>query len=259
MYDLEGKVALVTGAGRGIGRAIAVRLAEEGADVAAADIIGDTATAVAGEIKQIGRRSLAVVADVGNLADVERMVAAVVAELGRIDLLYNNAGVVLYKPAVEIHEDEWDNLFKVNMKGVFLVAQAVAKEMIKQGGGKIINLASVAGKRGVAGLSAYCASKFGVVGLTQSLAWELADSGITVNAMCPGIVDTPMWDKLDAEISSKQGLRRGEAVQRAINTNIIKRVEKPEEVANLAAFLASAESDYITGQSFNVCGGRVFY
>jgi len=259
MYDLQGKVAIVTGAGSGIGRAIALRLAKEGAQVAAVDILGETAMAVADEMRKLGGKALGIVADVGNREDVERMVAAVVAQLGRIDVLYNNAGVVMYKPVVEILEEEWEDLFRVNMKGVFLVAQAVARQMISQRGGKIINLASVAGKRGMPNLSAYCASKFGVVGFTQALAWELADYGITVNAMCPGVVDTPMWEKLDAEICRRQGLPRGEARRRAINTNVIKRVETPEEVANLAVFLASSESDYITGQSLNVCGGRVFH
>ncbi len=259
MYDLQGKAALVTGAGRGIGRAIALRLAEEGADVAAADIVGQTASDVADTMGRLGRKAVAITADVSSAADVDRMVAQTVKSFGRIDLLYNNAGVVVYKPMVETSEEEWDDLFKVNMKGVFLVAKAVANQMIKQGGGKIINIASVAGKRGVAGMSAYCASKFGVVGFTQALAWELANHGITVNAICPGVVDTPMWEKLDAEIGGRQGLPKGEAIRRTINTNIIKRVETPEDVANLAAFLASKESDYITGQSLNVCGGRVFY
>ena len=276
MYNLNGKVALVTGAGgkNGIGRAIATRLAKEGADVAVNDINEHPYTTDQGnwqglsdlvrEIEAMGRRAISVVADVGDAGQVQQMVDQTVAHFGKIDILVNNAGTIAGKdrvPVVDLTEEDWDRVQRVNVKGVFLCSQAVARHLIAQGtGGKIINMSSVTGKRGSARFAAYSASKFAVIGFTQCLAQELAPYQVNVNAICPGLVDTErmghlasvlMPDNLSADEQLTEYTRRSEA---AVPFG---RLAEGEDVAKMAAFLASDEAAYLTGVSITVSGGTV--
>lgn len=276
MYNLNGKVALVTGAGgkNGIGRAIATRLAKEGADVAVNDIAEQPSTADPGkwqglpdlvrEIEAMGQRAISVVADVGDAEQVRQMVRQTVAHFGKIDILVNNAGTIAGKdrvPVVDLTEEDWDRVQRVNVKGVFLCSQAVARHLIAQGtGGKIINMSSVTGKRGSARFAAYSASKFAVIGFTQCLAQELAPYQVNVNAICPGLVDTErmghlasvlMPDTLSADEQLMEYTRRSEA---AVPFG---RLAEGTDVAKMAAFLASDEAAYLTGVSITVSGGTV--
>ena len=271
MYDLHGQVALVTGAGgeRGIGYAIARRLAEEGADVVVNDVSarpypdaewGGLDAAVAA-IEGLGRRSACVVADVGDPQQVDRMVAEALEKMGRIDILVNNAGTLAgwdRVPVVELEVDLFDAVQRTNVRGTYLVSRAVARHMLERGGGgRVINISSIAGRTGTARYSAYNASKFAVIGFSQALAQELAPGGITVNTICPGLVETervvPLamtaLPDLDPEPRLRQFLE-GYAAR-----NPIGRVADPDDVANTAAFLASAEAAYLTGIAMNVCGG----
>jgi NAD(P)-dependent dehydrogenase (short-subunit alcohol dehydrogenase family) len=276
MYNLNGKVALVTGAGgkNGIGRAIATRLAKEGADVAVNDITEHPYAAdqadwqglpdVVREIEAMGQSAISVVADVTDAKQVREMVDQTVAHFGKIDILVNNAGTIAGKdrvPVVDLAEEDWDRVQGVNVKGVFLCSQAVARHLIAQGtGGKIINMSSVTGKRGSARFAAYSASKFAVIGFTQSLAHELAPYQVNVNAICPGLVDTErighlasvlMPDNLSADEQLSEYARRSEA---AVPFG---RLAEGADVAKMAAFLASDEAAYLTGVSITVSGGSV--
>ncbi|MGQ9629439.1 MAG: SDR family NAD(P)-dependent oxidoreductase [bacterium] len=257
--SLNGKLALVTGGGRGIGRAICLRLAEEGADVAVADISLELAEGVADEVEELGRSSMAIKVDVSIEGEVKEMVRRVVDRFGKVDLLYNNAGIALAKPFTEVSEREWDEIFGVNVKGVFLCTREVARSMIERRAGRIVNIVSVAGKRGMGLMSAYCASKFAVVGFTQSVAYELARYGISVNAIAPGVIDTEMWVKLDREFGEHLGLKEGEFYRRQVEGIPLGRAGRPEDVAAMAAFLASEDASYLTGQTINVCGGRCMH
>ncbi len=276
MYNLNGKVALVTGAGgkNGIGRAIATRLAKEGADVAVNDITEHPYAAdqanwqglpdLVREIEAMGQGAISVVADVADAEQVRQMVNQTVAHFGKIDILVNNAGTIAGKdrmPVVDLAEEDWDRVQRVNVKGVFLCSQAVARHLIAQGtGGKIINMSSVTGKRGSARFAAYSASKFAVIGFTQSLAQELAPYQVNVNAICPGLVDTErishlasvlMPDNLSADEKLSEYARRSEA---AVPFG---RLAEGADVAKMAAFLASDEAAYLTGVSITVSGGTV--
>ena len=276
MYNLNGKVALVTGAGgrNGIGRAIATRLAKEGADVVVNDLTEHPYTAddakwrglpdVVHEIETIGRRAISVIADVSDAKQVSEMVDKTVAHFGKIDILVNNAGTKAGKdrvPVVDLAEEDWDRVQSVNVKGVFLCCQAVARYLIAQGtGGKIINISSVTGKRGSARYAAYCASKFAVIGLTQSLAHELAPHQVNVNAICPSLVDTERVAHLaaammPADLSADE--QRAEFARRAEASVPLGRLAKGADVANMVAFLASDEAAYLTGLSITVSGGSV--
>lgn len=276
MYNLNGKVALVTGTGgkNGIGRAIATRLAKEGADVAVNDItehpyaIDDTAWQglpdVVREIEAMGQRAISVVADVSDAKQVGEMIDKVVAYFGKIDILVNNAGTKAGKDrvlVVDLAEEDWDRVQRVNVKGVFLCCQAVARHLIEQEtGGKIINISSITGKRGSAQYAAYCASKFAVIGLTQSLAHELAPYQVNVNAICPSLVNTERVEHLaaammPADLSADE--QRAEFVSRAESSVPLGRLAEGADVANMAAFLASDEAAYLTGLSVTVSGGSV--
>ena len=269
MAQLSGKVALVTGGGRGIGRGISLALAEAGADVAIADIeqLSSSAqqyqsAAVGGlsaaqetveAIKNLGRRAVALQADVTQKADAQRMVADTREQLGALHILVCNAGVVNIAQVETMSEEAWDLTFDVNVKGVFLSCQAAIPAMKAQGGGCIINIASVAGKNGAAGLSHYCGSKFAVVGFTNSLAKELASANIRANAICPGILRTQMWEYL-AETMKRGDETKEDAWQRYLTTLIpLGRAQTPADIGQLAVYLASAEN--VTGQAMNVDGG----
>jgi meso-butanediol dehydrogenase / (S,S)-butanediol dehydrogenase / diacetyl reductase len=252
-----GKVAIVTGAGRGIGRGIALRLAQEGANVVVNDINPQLVNRVVEEIQILGHRSMGIVADVSNVDKVNGMVDEVVTEFGKLDIMVANAGIAQVKQATEITVEDWDKIFSVNAKGVFLCDQAAAKQMIKQKGGKIINCASIAGHSGFSLLSHYSATKFAVVGFTQALAKELGPYGITVNAYCPGIAGTDMWDLIDEKMGEYLGLAKGETLKKYSELITLGRVETPEDVACLVSYLASSDADYMTGQSINICGGII--
>jgi meso-butanediol dehydrogenase / (S,S)-butanediol dehydrogenase / diacetyl reductase len=258
-YELHGKVAIVTGAGRGIGRAIAIRLATEGAAVLVSDLDRGSADQVTEEIVARGGQARATLTDVTVAREAQVMVDEAVATFGRLDILVNNAGIGAVAPLLDTDEETWDALMAVNAKGVLFCSQAAARRMIEQGeGGRIINNASGAGKiapgRDVP-LGAYAASKHAVVALTKQLGLELSSHDILVNCVCAGIVDTPMWDLIDRETARLQGLPAGTVKARAVAGIPLRRIEQPEDVANMVAFLASDDAGYITAQALNVCGG----
>ena len=254
---LKDKVAIVTGGAQGIGRAICLRYGEEGANVVVADLQADAAQAVVDEIAAKDGRALAVAVDVRDQAQVQRMVDAAVEAFGGVDILVNNAGVGKIIPFFETTEADWDFMFDINCKGLLWCSQAVAKRMIEQGrGGKIINLASQAGRRGEALVLAYCASKACVISMNQSMALALAPHKINVNAIAPGVVDTPFWDEVDRQFAQILGWEIGEPKRRFTADIPLGRMEQPNDLAGAAVFLASADADYITQQCLNVDGGN---
>lgn len=256
---LEGKTCLVTGAARGIGRGIALRLAADGAAVCVADLNATGAGAVAAEIEAAGGSALGVACDVTLRDSVAGAVAATVARFGRLDVMFNNAGITHATRLLEISERDWDEMMRVNGLGVLFGMQEAALQFQRQGGGgKIVNTASIAGKEGYPHIAHYCASKFAVIGLTQAGARELAADRITVNALCPGVVTTDMWRQLDREfVEIGETEREGEALENFGRGILAGRLSSPDDIAPLASFLASSGSDYITGQAFNVDGGLV--
>ncbi len=254
---LNGKVAIVTGSGSGIGRAIAIRYAQEVARVVVADVNRAGAEAVAGEIATAGGDAVGVQVDVRNQGQVQGLVDAAVDRFGGLDILVNNAGVGKIIPFFETTEADWDFMFDVNCKGLLWCSQAAARRMIEQGrGGKIVNLASQAGRRGEALVLAYCASKACVINMTQSMALALAPHKINVNGIAPGIVDTPFWDEVDRQFAKLLNMEIGEPKRTFTKQIPLGRIEQPEDVAGAAVFLASSDSDYITQQTVNVDGGN---
>jgi 3-oxoacyl-[acyl-carrier protein] reductase len=245
---LSGKTAIVTGARRGMGRAISLALAREGADVVVSDISQEDCQRVVDEIEQLGRKGLAVKCDVSSSGDVEAMVRKAVAEFGRVDILVNNAGIISYRPFLELTEEDWDKTLNVNLKGQFLCARAVAREMVKSKHGRIINIASISsGGCGIAFplIAHYTASKGGVVALTEALALELTSRGINVNAICPGAIDTDM----------AKGAKESGQLEQVLARVPKGRLGRPEEIADLAVFLASEQSEYISGAAIVIDGG----
>jgi meso-butanediol dehydrogenase / (S,S)-butanediol dehydrogenase / diacetyl reductase len=252
---MESKVGIVTGGGRGIGAEIAMALGKEGVDVVIAEVMTDAAEEVAGKIRSLGVRSLVIKTDVSQKADADNLAARTIKEFGRIDILVNNAGVVLDASFLETQEPDWDRLFSINVKGVYLVTRAVVPHMMAARSGKIINIASRGGKEGQALLACYCATKFAVVGLTQAMAKEFAEYNINVNDVCPGLLWTEMMkQRMDAR-SQKQGLPPEDIYQKLVEGIPLKRPQTPEDVAKAVIFLCSDMAVNITGESLNVTGG----
>lgn len=257
----SGRVALVTGAARGIGRGIALRLASDGLDVAVNDIQdnSDQLDGVAEEIREAGRNTTTVVADVSDPLEVEGMVEQVVGELEQLNVMVANAGIAQVIPLLELSPEDFDRMMSTNVRGVFLCYQAAARQMINQGaGGKIIGAASIVAYRPFPLLGHYSASKWAVRGLTQAAAMEWAEHNITVNAYCPGIVGTAMWDLIDEKLAEHEGLQKGQAIEKYSDLIHLGRVSVPEDVAAYVSYLASPDSDYMTGQSVMIDGGIQF-
>ncbi len=259
MGQLDGRTVLITGAARGIGAACARRLAADGARLVLADL-DPGVEKVAAELGQVAIR-----ADVTRREDIERMVEEPYRRWGRLDVLFNNAGVIRVQPMLDVTEDEWDRVMTVNLRAVFFVLQSVSRRMLRQDlikgsevRGKLVQTASIASYRGGNHLTTpYSASKAGVVSLTRSAAQARAGERITSNCVCPGAVDTAMWEQIDRELGALEGLAPGEAWKRRIRGIPLGRAERPEDVAKVVAFLAGPDSDYMTGQAINVDGGLV--
>ncbi|MBS1880688.1 MAG: glucose 1-dehydrogenase [Actinobacteria bacterium] len=261
MGKLDRTSIVVTGAARGIGAGLARRLAEEGADVIAADLNAEGVERVAGEIREAGGTAVGVGLDVGDRESFRAALERAVAEFGRLDVLFNNAGISKTQHFLEVTEEDWNRIMRVNGLGVLFGMQEAAKIFSNQGdGGKIVNTASIAGKEGFPLFPAYCASKAAVVSLTQSGARDLAAEKITVNAFCPGVVTTELWEQLDEESRDVgETERQGQLLEEFSEGILVGRTSAPEDIAGLAVFLASEDSDYITGQAINVDGGMLVH
>ena len=247
MESLNGKIALVTGAARGIGQAIALQLAADGADLALCDVQADWLADTAAKVRELGRRAETYAMDVSNGTAVGAAVARVIADFGRIDVLVNNAGITRDTLLVRMSEEDWDAVLDINLKGAFLVTKAVAKQMMKQRAGSIVNIASVVGIMGNAGQANYTASKAGLIALTRTMAKELGGRNVRVNAVAPGFIRTAMTDKLPEAAR--------EAMLRLVPLG---RAGEPADVAKSVVFLAGDAAAYVTGQTLAVCGGMVW-
>jgi len=244
MTHLEGQVAVVTGSARGIGRAIALKLAGAGADIVISDVLEDEAGKAAGEIRNLGVRAVSCVADVSKSDEADALMKTAVEEMGRLDILVNNAGITRDGLFIRMKDDDWDAVLNVNLRGTALCSRAAARIMFKNRSGRIINVSSVIGLIGNAGQSNYAASKAGVIGLTRSLSKELGPRGITVNAVAPGFIETAMTDKLPEE------------TRQAYVKNIpLGRFGTPDDVADTILYLASSAAAYVTGQVIAIDGG----
>jgi acetoin reductase-like protein len=265
---LSGKLAIVTGAGQGIGKAVALRLAREGADIVAVDINPETAEATARDVRALDRRGQAHRMDVASPAEIESVVGRTVTQFGRIDILVNAAGIARTEPFLDLTEQEWDRVIGVNLKGTVFCMQAAARQMIRQvpqeviaqgraehSYGKIVNFSSISGRRGRSVQMAYAASKAAIISVTQSAALALSSYNINVNAVCPGVIPTPMWEQIDRDRSRIMGAQPGDAMKAFIEKVPLLRAGSTDDVAGAVAFLCSADADYITGQTLNVDGG----
>lgn len=258
--DIKDRSIIVTGAGRGIGEAMAAALAADGARLTIADIDLENAQAVARRLTEAGGSAIAVPVDVTKRASVQALVEASVGAYGRLDVIFNNAGIAQTKPFLAITDEDWHRVMDVNALGVLICMQEAIRQMIKQGeGGKVINTASIAGKQGYEPLAHYSASKFAVVALTQAAARAFGAQRINVNAICPGVVATEMWKTIDQGFRD-EGLtqRENEAFDGFASTILLGRASRADDLAGVARFLASSDSDYVTGQSLVVDGGMVF-
>ena len=283
MAELNGKVALITGAGgmRGVGRATALKLAHLGADIALSDLHRETEDlppaevrhawrgidAVAEEIAAAGRQALPVYCDLSDPAQIDRLIRQVIAHYGRIDILVNNARAIIgcdKVPVTELDRGVWQHFLNINTTAPFLLTQQAARRMIESGnGGRIINIASNASKQASANGAAYSASKFALLGLTQAAALDLAPHGITVNAVCPGPINTDRMSYWERDQAAQQGITqeqfRSQIVQTGAQATPLGRIAEPQDVANLVAFLAGDQASFITGQAYNVNGGQLFH
>ena len=283
MPGLEGKVALITGAGgmRGVGRATALKLARQGVDLALTDVQRETSDlppgevrtgwrgldSVAEEVSELGSRCFTVFCDLGNGDQLEEMVDQVVANYGHIDVLVNNARAIIGRdrvPVTDLDKEVWDHFLAINTTAVFLATKLVGQQMVKQGtGGRIINIASNAGKQASAMGAAYSASKFAVLGLTQASALDLAQYGITVNAVCPGQINTDRMSYWERDQASEQGMSQEEFRRQIVDSSAqrspLGRIAEAEDIANMVAFLASDDASFVTGQAYNVNGGILFH
>ena len=283
MSDLDGKIALITGAGgmRGVGRATVMKLAGQGSDVALSDVrreVSDLPPAeirnewggietVSQEVQALGRRAVPIYCDLSDPNEIERLVERTMTEFGRIDILVNNARAIIGRdkvPVTQLDKEVWDHFLAINTTAVFLTTKAVAPHMIDSGkGGRIINIASNAGKQASANGAAYSASKFAVLGLTQATAMDLAPYNITVNAVCPGPINTDRmsyWERDKAqELGITQEEFRSQVVDSSAQGTPLGRIAESEDVANMVAFLAGDDASFITGQSYNVNGGQLFH
>ena len=283
MADLDGKIALITGAGgmRGVGRATVMKLAGQGSDVALSDVrreVSDLPPAeirnewggietVSQEVQALGRRAVPIYCDLSDPNEIERLVERTMTEFGRIDILVNNARAIIGRdkvPVTQLDKEVWDHFLAINTTAVFLTTKAVAPHMIDSGrGGRIINIASNAGKQASANGAAYSASKFAVLGLTQATAMDLAPYNITVNAVCPGPINTDRmsyWERDKAqELGITQEEFRSQVVDSSAQGTPLGRIAESEDVANMVAFLAGDDASFITGQSYNVNGGQLFH
>jgi len=257
--ELSGQVAIVTGAGRGIGRATALELARMGADILIAEVDKAGAERTAAEVKGLGRRVSVVPTDVTSRADLKAMADRARAELGRIDVLVNNAGIYRAAAPLDVTEEHWDAIMNVNAKAVFFTTQAVLPTMVAQKRGAIISLASMAGKIGNKNNLPYNASKAAVISMTKSLALAHAADGIRVNCVCPGFVETDMWTYVSQEQGKLMGLTPEEFTRQRASQVPLGRMERPEDVASVIGFLASSKSGYMTGQALSVDGGLVMH
>ena len=253
MKRLEGKVALVTGGARGIGRAVCEAYAREGARVAVADLLDDEAVQTAASL---GGSGMAVAMDVTDLDSIRTGVSAVEAQWGGIDILVNNAGIFNMAPLDKVTLEDYRRQFDVNVGGTIFVSQAVAPGMRRRGGGAIINFASQAGRRGEANVTVYCSTKAAVISITQSLALEFAKDNIRVNAVAPGVIDTPMWDVVDAQFAALEDKPIGQKKREVGEAVPLGHMGVPSEVADPCVFLASDDARYITAQTLNVDGGN---
>jgi len=259
MSRLQGKVAIVTGGAQGIGEGIATRLVREGARVVIADLNGEKARSVAADIDAGGRNAIGLRVDVADRAQVRVAIEETVKSFGRLDIFFNNAGFNKPLPFMEVDEDNFNSILRVNAWGVMVGTQEAARQMIAQGeGGKIINTASIAGRQGYAEFAPYCASKASVISLTQAAAREFAKHKITVNAFAPGVVVTPLWDGLEQDMIDKGVIKqKGEFIESFSSSILLGFPSRPSDIAGIAAFLASADSNYITGQVIMADGGMV--
>lgn len=265
---LSDKIAIVTGAGQGIGKAVALRLAAEGANVVVADINQKTAEQTADEIRKLNRRTQVCRIDIANITEIQSMIDNAVAEFGRIDILVNVAGVAQTGLFLELTEQQWDHVLDTNLKGTTFIIQTVARRMIEQvphevkaaghadrSYGKIVNFTSISGRHGRAEQIPYAASKAAIISLTQSAALAFAPYNINVNAVCPGVIPTPMWEQIDKDRGRISGVEPGQSMKSFIERTALKRPGSPEDVAGVVAFLCSTDSDYMTGQTLNIDGG----
>ncbi|MCH8892205.1 MAG: 3-oxoacyl-ACP reductase FabG [Chloroflexi bacterium] len=283
MPGLDGKVALITGAGgmRGVGRATVMKLAGQGADIALTDVHRETSDlppaevrnewggidTVSQEVQALGRRALPIYCDLSDPAQIERLVEQTMDQFGRIDILVNNARAIIGKdkvPVTQLDKEVWDHFLAINTTAVFLCTKLVAPHMIDGGrGGRIINIASNAGKQASANGAAYSASKFAVIGLTQATAMDLAPYNITVNAVCPGPINTDRMSYWERDQAQERGITqeefRGQIVENSAQNTPLGRIAEAQDVANMVAFLAGEDASFITGQSYNVNGGQLFH
>ena len=257
--NLDGKVALITGGAQGIGRAIALRLAKDGADIAIVDLDEAKAKTVAQAVEELGRKATHFRADVSNRDEVYAAINYAEKELGGFDIMVNNAGIANVQPLLEVTQEEVDRIMKINVQSVLWGIQAAAKKFkARKIKGKIINASSIAGHEGFAMLGLYSATKFAVRALTQAAAKELASDGITVNAYCPGVVGTDMWTEIDKRFAELTGTEVGATYKKYVDGIALGRAETPEDVAAFVSFLAGPDSDYMTGQAPLIDGGMVY-